>query len=378
MTSQDLSYLRFSLEETVQFTAGKEVGELYSISLDPQIQTEEDVEFVRMHGFLELSGEYAPAEQREEQQSNTHTYKYVQQVLERGDGECEFFHHFPIDITIPKSRISKMEDVEIYIDSFDYEFPEKSNLKLVVDLSISGVAEEKAEAKRAPDTKVEASEKVKKEENDPAEKVEAEFSILKLDVSEEEILEEEADFSVEVKRQPDTSEKEVESQLVQAIEKRKEKQVTESSGVRSDKGSQGAPSTETNESPNVTESPSVEPIEANESPNAAESPSVESIEANESPDVTESPSQEPEVKEQKKKKAFGLKKTESMTLTDFFARKEPEEMVTWKICFVQKDDTLQKIAERYELPVTDLVRENKLETNQSIEEGQVLYIPPSR
>ncbi|WP_191991711.1 stage VI sporulation protein D [Bacillus aerolatus] len=389
MASQDVSYLRFSLEETVWFSSGQEVKELYSISLDPQIQSEEEDQFVRMHGFLELSGEYAPSEKKETEQTVTTTHKFVQQVLERGDSECEFFHRFPIDITIPKNRIAKMEDVEIYIDSFDYEFPEKANLKLTVDLSISGIAEEQPAAERAPAAKTEAAEaaeeteeivEVKKKEEpvknmkeeEPAEvkkkeevksmkKEEPEFSILKLDVNTTDSMEKEeeaeTDFSVEVKRQPDLPEKEVESQLIEAIEKRKEKRMSESPNIILDMESVNQEPTET--------APATEDI------------SEEPADIQESPDLTDSPSNEPEAVEPKKKKAFGLKKKETMSLADFFARKEPEEAVTWKVCLVQKDDTLQKVAERYGLPVADLVRENRLETNQSIEEGQVLYIPSS-
>ncbi|MEK4028639.1 stage VI sporulation protein D [Pseudobacillus sp. FSL P4-0506] len=389
MASQDLSYLRFSLEETVRFTSGQEVGELYSISLDPQIQTEETDEFIRMHGFLELSGEYAPSEQQTEP-LDTPTYKYVQQVLERGENECEFFHHFPIDITIPKSRIAKMEDVEIYIDSFDYEFPEKANLKLTVDLSISGIMEEEEEKEREQVNELvemtPADEELQIEQEENVKNDEPGFSILKLDVNDAGGSEEtgrETDFSVEVKRQPDVLEEEKKEVSVPPMsEQREEKQQKESPNIVLEMESNHSAVAAIEESPNVLESLSImesasaSPSSHHEVPNVSE--------------LTESPAQEPahmaessskemeEENTQKKKKSFSLKKTETMSLADFFSRKESEEAVTWKVCLVQRDDTLQKIAERYELPVADLVRENKLETSQSIEEGQVLYIPNSR
>lgn len=379
VTSQDLSYLRFSLEETVRFMNGQEVGELYSISLDPQIHTEEADQFIRMHGFLELSGEYAPSEQLQIEQADAHAYKYVQQVLERGDNECEFFHHFPIDITIPKSRIAKMEDVEIYIDSFDYEFPEKANLKLTVDLSISGVLEEEIEPERIPANEI--TEVIAEEERELEEetleiinKKEPEFSILKLDVDTVKSLEEEgkqADFLVEVKRQPDALEEE-ELPLIPLGEERGEQQQEKHSNVPLDMVNSEPPVT-ANESPDLMEPSSMNDMAVQEVTENMESPPSELAEMN------EPPSAEPEAEEtKKKKKSFSLKKTETMSLADFFARKESEEAVTWKVCLVQREDTLQKIAERYELPVAELVRENKLETNQSIEEGQALYIPNSR
>ncbi|HZG72661.1 MAG TPA: stage VI sporulation protein D, partial [Chondromyces sp.] len=138
MSYQDQSSLRFSLEESIWFKKGQEVEELFSISLDPQITISERDQFVYIQGHLELSGEYQSTEEEagEEDYSNV---KFVREILNRENGECEFYHNFPIDVTIPKNRIENMDDVEIYIDSFDYDLPEKACLKLTVDLSISGI-----------------------------------------------------------------------------------------------------------------------------------------------------------------------------------------------------------------------------------------------
>ncbi|WP_157796251.1 stage VI sporulation protein D [Bacillus xiapuensis] len=361
MTSQDQSYLRFSLEETVWFDKGQEIEELYSISLDPQIQMEEQNQFIRMHGYLELSGEYQPAKAANEEPERQ-PLKYVQHVLERSENECEFFHQFPIDITIPKNRIEKMEDVEIYIDSFDYELPEKAHLRLTVDLSISGIYGEqqtqRAQETASPQPEDEPEETIVQKEEEPA--VEPEFSMLKLEVdhsSEEETSgDEAADFSVEVKRQPAEEDKEVGAQLLQAIQRRKEKKERKELDPQA-----------------VVELEQVEPPLELEL--KLEDDSEETAEAMADLQGEEAEETLPEEEEPKKKKSFSLQKTETMSLADFFARKEQEEAVTWKVCLVQKDDTLQTLAERYEISVSEIIRENKLETNQTIEEGQVLYIP---
>ncbi|WP_338750447.1 stage VI sporulation protein D [Bacillus sp. FJAT-52991] len=365
MTSQDQSYLRFSLEETIQFDRGQEVEELYSISLDPQIQMEEQDQFVRLHGCLELSGEYQPAVAEEKDNESSQSIKYVQQVLERNEHECEFFHQFPLDITIPKNRIERLEEVEIYIDSFDYDLPQKGNLKLTVDLSISGiygeqqtnrpleaetleegVDEEQIASMELEGLGQEQQSSIELEEEEIAD--ELEFSMVKLDlepIADGKDEEEEADFSVEVKRKPDEIDQEIENIFIPTIEKREE----------------------------VQQLQQVEHIEMIEENEEEHSPVVmdeqmESIELLES--LEETPAPEP-----KKKKSFSFKQTETMSLADFFARKEEDESVTWKVCLVQKEDTLQKLAERYGLLVSEIVKENKLEANQSITEGQVLYIP---
>ena len=65
-----------------------------------------------------------------------------------------------------------------------------------------------------------------------------------------------------------------------------------------------------------------------------------------------------------------------MTLTEFFARKEEgTDQAKLKMCIVQKGDTLDSLADRYDVSVPNLLRVNNLELNQDVYEGQVLYVP---
>jgi stage VI sporulation protein D len=86
-----------------------------------------------------------------------------------------------------------------------------------------------------------------------------------------------------------------------------------------------------------------------------------------------SSSSEAAPKPEKKKKPA---KKKSMTLTEFFARKEENaEQAKLKVCIVQKGDTIDSLAERYDVTIQNLLRVNHLEINQDVYEGQVLYIP---
>jgi stage VI sporulation protein D len=77
----------------------------------------------------------------------------------------------------------------------------------------------------------------------------------------------------------------------------------------------------------------------------------------------------------KKKKAA---KKKSMTLTEFFARKDERSgHVKVKVYIVQKGDTVNSVADRYDVSIQNLLRVNNLEINQDIFEGQVIYIPGS-
>ena len=64
-----------------------------------------------------------------------------------------------------------------------------------------------------------------------------------------------------------------------------------------------------------------------------------------------------------------------MSLTEFFARKTEDKLVKLKVCIVQSGDTIDRIAEKYDVSVQRLLSVNHLEINQDVYEGQVLYIP---
>ncbi len=72
-----------------------------------------------------------------------------------------------------------------------------------------------------------------------------------------------------------------------------------------------------------------------------------------------------------------VKTSESLSIADFFSRKQEEEHVRVKVCIVQKGETLDDLAERYSISVQTLLQSNELQPNQDIYEGQVLYIRQS-
>ncbi len=144
VTQENESYLRFSLEESVWFQKGQEVEELYSISLDPNVTVTEDDHYVYIRGTLDLSGEYQNDEENDEDEDYRNIFlpKSVQSVERNENGIYEFVHRFPVDITIPSSRIAALDDIEVSIQTFDYSIPERNSLKLQADLIISGIYSE--------------------------------------------------------------------------------------------------------------------------------------------------------------------------------------------------------------------------------------------
>ncbi|MDR4936097.1 stage VI sporulation protein D [Rossellomorea marisflavi] len=387
------SSLRFSLEESIWFKKGQEVEELLSISLDPHITIQEQEQYILIRGSLDLSGEYLPSSVRDDDEAYEvdeileASGKYVQMVESREKGELEFIHCFPVDVTIPKNRIENLEDIDVYVEAFDYAVPENACIRLNADLTITGifgdqqvqtpVEEELYEPMyRAVDTMEEVE----------AEEAEVTLETVVPDYVEEPPREEEYDVSTlspaydeaEDEEEPEETE-ETEPFVLEGRVTPEEEEIPvqiqyesfpEPEAMRSEKMFE-LPEHELSESSEdqTYQHHAQEPVQP-----PVQLPVQEVMEVEEEEEEESSSSSEVEAA---KEKAKGKKKKyESISLTDFFARKEEERGATLRVCIVQDGDTLDSIAEKYELTIPQLLRVNQLEANQDVYGGQVLYIPP--
>ncbi|MCC2526366.1 LysM peptidoglycan-binding domain-containing protein [Bacillus halotolerans] len=136
--------LQFSVEESICFQKGQEVSELLSISLDPDIRVQEVNDYVSIRGSLELTGEY-----NIDQSKNTEEFytdkRFVEEVRTREDGTAELTHCFPVDITIPKNKVSHLHEVFVFIDAFDYQLTDSRILTIQADLAIEGLLDDTAD-----------------------------------------------------------------------------------------------------------------------------------------------------------------------------------------------------------------------------------------
>ncbi len=345
------SCLRFSLEESVWFQRGQEVLDLISISLDPNILIQEDEQYVTIQGALELTGEYMRNEAEITEEEDVFTApKFIQIVEEREQGICEFNHFFPVDITIPKNRIEHIEEIDVKVESFDYVFPERSCLKLTANLLISGLY---GEQQHTVDNEYEEVE----EETE----VEEEFQEIRVELtSDKETNDEEYEpFEVEARKQP------MQGKVGEIADELEEAPVEVKVPVASKRNEESS-SLNIFSMPKAVESSGQESEKMHESPAKEESSNIVMKE-----EVHESEMESPKEEVKQKKKS----KKKSMSLTEFFARKEEEEVAKLKVCIVQNGDTVDMIAERYDIAVLQLLKVNHLEINHDLTEGQVLYIP---
>jgi stage VI sporulation protein D len=334
------SFLRFSLEESIWFQRGQEVEELVSISLDPNITIKETDQYVTIRGTLDLTGEYnCQGESGDENSQEPGVQKWVHSVEERGEGLFEFSHRFPLDITIPTYRVRDLSEIDVVIETFDYLLPERSCLKLTAELNVSGLYGEQAA--------VAEQEEVEDEEV-------FEFSYRS---NEEDTIETEPEL--ETDRDEDYEPFEVEARKEDTFFS--EPTLAESS---SHQPSIPEISFAAYRSEQLDEQPeefdeAVQPI--------AEDENVP--EGDETPD--HSPKTTTSVIDYVKNKLTNKK---SMSISEFLARKE-EEPAKLKVCIVQNGETVDTLAERYDVSVQQLLKVNHLEPNQDVYEGQVLYVP---
>ena len=344
MSQENQSCLRFSLEESLWFRKGQEVEELISISLDPDITIQENDQYVTIRGSLQLSGEYKSYEASEvSEEDGVTSQKFVERVAELEEaGSCEFSHRFPVDITIPNNRIQSIYDIDVLVESFDYSIPERSCIKLSAELTISGLY---------------GNEQVEQQQQEE----EQEFEVLHRYEEEEAEVEQPAVhssfennflFEAEARKPQEEEEEEEETEEYSPAWNLQE--------ARSE-GSH----------PEAVETTAEVIVVKDHAPQHHEEIIVAEVEVSE--ESSSSSSSEVPPKAVKKKKTA---KKKSMTLTEFFARKDERNSQTkLKVCIVQKGDTVASVADRYDVSVPNLLRENNLDLNQDVSVGQVLYIP---
>lgn len=334
MSQDQQSSLRFSVEESVWFQKGQEVGELLSISLDPDITIQEFDQYISIRGALQLTGEYKIDEDYNEEEFEYANLRFVSSVETREeDGISQLVHRFPVDITIPRNRIGNLEEVYVTIESFDYDLSESRNLKLVADLEISGIASQ------------DSFEEVQEEEEEEhtynhsaEEELEPLYRSSQALLSEEETQEaySESYDAVLAENNPEKEE------FYQPFDVEVRKQTIEEEIVQPE-------------------------IHYN-----AGRPAEDEIEEV----YSAPPKKSPKTRKEEAKKQEQPKETEnSLYLTKLFGREDEEEFSKLKICIVQHGDSIDSICDRYNITVQQLHRVNQINSTAEVHEGQTLYIP---
>jgi len=344
LTYDDQNVFSFHLNESLWFKRGQEVDEFMGISLEPDIAIQDNDDTVSIRGVIELAGEYFQAEGTEDDSADEESQvlslrdhaskRTIENIDTHEDGVSEFYHRFPVEISIPKYRIQSLEDVTVSIDSFDYELPEKGHLKLNASVAIHGVQE---------DTRDESN---REEAEEQVDELEESFTV---DQKFEEPVQDLGTIPAEGETKEEVEEEDSEEGRWNF--KKKSQSFAEFFG-------------------HEPEQPEV--VEEQESPESLESPEYYAVEDDTGRDEIEVHEQQGSFGSNDEEAEEGSQQ-DARYLTSMFDREE-EPYAKMKMCIVQEQDTLGTIAQKYKVPPTHLSRVNKL-GDEDVSAGQILYIP---
>jgi stage VI sporulation protein D len=369
------SNLRFSIEESIWLKKGHEIADVLAISLEPNIVVEEHGEYVSVRGTLQLEGEFKSKNQEhlEEEStvdsffSNQMSYRSIHEVSVNEEGTADFKHRFPVDITIPLSRVNNLDEIFVTVESFDYTIPNHYCLQLTADLAISGIQEETKKSPIHSENIETVNQEIRHVEDERVESEEVD-EYLQNDDYEEEINNETAYpaplFEVEVRKEEEADilpfNRETEEEAAYSPSEQDTPQVEVKSNIHS-------------LHPRENEEPSFSSLKNLSEQNInIQSRSEAYKETVEQEAVKEEFNSSANTKEAQPE---AQREENALYLTKILAREE-EEFAKLRMCIAQPGETLSTIAERYEVSLSNLLRINSLE-KEEIKEGQILYIPHS-
>jgi stage VI sporulation protein D len=331
------SSLTFSVEESVWFQKGQEVKEVLSMSLEPEIAIEDRGDHISITGGLQLIGEYEPqAESEASLREIVHSHT-VENVTISEDGICELSHRFPVDITIPTHKVRSLDDIYVVIDSFDYDIPEEGCLKLSADIIISGIEQEAVRDNDYNETQGDLDNVVPLNNDQP----------------------ETDHFEVETRKLPNEEEEVAHNEM----HDEEQEQVVETY------------------SPHIEMKSRVEDTNAHTSSENSywnndvnnENELYENSYRNNSTDNQEEDSHQEKVSNRTSSRQSD---ENALYLTKMLSGDEDDQQARLRMCIAQAGESLEEIAERYKVSISQLLRVNKLDT-EDINEGQIIYIPSS-
>ncbi|TMW71608.1 stage VI sporulation protein D [Alteribacter natronophilus] len=374
MANEQASTLSFSIQEAVWLNRGQEIDSVMSLELEPEIAIEEAEEHVTVKGNLVLTGEYRPGkevdatqQQRNASLSEQVSFRSIDEVRISEEGHGEIRHPFPIDVTIPRSRISNLDEVYVNVESFDYDLPGNGCIELQADLAITGMRGE-----------FNAPANEDSEENRDEEEEEEEEYVEK--VVTEDDLDGDRTFHFEGFRPPEWQQppQQEAEEVEPAVRSEPAAEEQKISNGTSEKQAWQSPSYEQQEE----QQEPLSAVSGNEQPHAYDQASSEEEEepaedlyAMRYEEETFGQEEEEEYEEYEEPAEEQPRDENALYLTKVLANNdEGEEFSRLRMCIVQAGESIETIANRYKLQVSHLMRTNNL-NEERVEEGQILYIP---
>ncbi|WP_234028551.1 stage VI sporulation protein D [Lentibacillus sp. Marseille-P4043] len=362
--SNDQAVFSFELNESLYFERGQEVSELMGISLDPEISIQAFHEYISIRGVIELQGEYVKADMDEQADSvdeldDYHARRFVERVVDTEDGETEFSHRFPVEISVPTYRVGDLDEVTVSIDSFDYELPDSNQLKFISTIAIHGISEQ------------EESPRDENEETDYQLETDQTFEF---DIKESQDLDMQTKSeSVDYSNTPTLSDGLAETDSPDRWKNKKSQSFAEF--FKKDPESEpDPPYVESSTADSYHASPDVNDYVDSQDLYESRESEESGIQLKSNQDQENQDSDESSNQLESDENRDNQDELEDVGyLSDMF-RDDEEHFSRMRVCIVQENDTLETIADRYKLSAPQLAKQNRL-ANDTLSEGQLLYIP---
>ncbi len=344
--SQQSSGMRFDIYERVHLSEEvPSIQELNEIELVPHIEVVSQGEQAILRGSLLLAGSYSSDD---ESRSN--------QTLE---------HLIPVEITLPKKRVRSLEEIGVDIENFDIDVLSSRSLNVTGVLSLNGVesiTDIQSEDYRNDTEMVFVHEKAQPSGSTSQPKVE--LAAAEEDRSEESEAEAEVNEQEQAVNEPSNA----------ASEPKLEPAVAEEQAQANEPIVQ-----EVNEEPEqaAEEEASKEPKIAFTGKNAAEMSENQSLKTLLQPQQTKKRDTAEGASQQKEQaEVASVSPADALEWKKLFINEENEPQAFSKVrmCIVQKEETLESIAERYNMNPNEIRLYNRIE-DHNLTEGQLIYIP---
>lgn len=338
----DKSYMIFEVREIIQhFKDGQSFNNLQSIELEPIVRVEEKKEKIEITGHLVLNGEFfneglLKGDDQWKDEFEQADGLHYGTVFYGNDGAESFQYQIPLTFEIQAEKVENPSQIFVLVDNFDYNTLADNKLELIAQIKLIGVHPEPKQEKPIDtyndfsyfsDPTIDNKWDYKADEGNEQS---YSFSILKGNE------EQKKGPYKEVKTGADKDYKELTNIEVKPLIK--------------DEAKPPIPKKEKNT------------VKSSESQTNAET-------------IADKAEKKVEQQETTAKKTINSKSTKEMLFS--MLQSDEEKQYKLKIYLVKKDDTLESIAEKYNITASSIQKYNKLEGNQ-LDAGQLLYLPEKR
>lgn len=379
MSPEQQSPIRFQIDESMWLDHKLDTNRIVSLDLEPEVRVFEEDGIVYIQGHLLLLGRFLPEEEEDvldlessslAEQLQFQPLQVDQKEIYLSENRGKIEKLFPVDVTVPLSKVQRLEDVYVNVENFDYVTSGDNGLNITADIVLLGVEN----GIRVDNTGQQEASLANEDE-----RIEKE---IHKGLSQEKTPEEEQAGEAQTgERQAGENKAEEGQQAETSATEQEEVQLEESDVRPADGQEEKTEETLQDEKDDL----SVGKYQEDESEKSVASlfdgviktnfKSSLSTEEKRSADIEYGNENKNEDIQEEQQEGQETKTTSF--LTTLLSGDSDEERLPYsklKMCIVQRDESLEQIATRYEVSIEQILRVNKLQ-DEHIVAGQIVYIP---